>query len=92
MGEANRRGTKEQRVSQALARDSKLRTQRMEEAEDKWNALSSEEKEAIMLKEKRSNEALVGVYGITLALAPYLSIAKDIYGTSGRKRNKKWQK
>ena len=64
MGQAKQRGTFEQRKKQAIIRD----TQRRKELEririEKWNALSQEEKEAIIKKQEDNRRFELGLFGL----------------------------
>lgn len=64
MGQAKQRGTFEQRKQQAIIRD----TQRRKELEririEKWNALSQEEKEAIIKKQEDNRRFELDLFGL----------------------------
>lgn len=69
MGQAKQRGTFEQRKQQAIIRDTQKRKELERIRIEKWNALSQEEKDAIIKKQEDNRNFEMDLFGLLFRAA-----------------------
>lgn len=69
MGEARRRGTYEQRVSQSAARAAVEKERKRAKAQAWWDGLTDEQKAAEKEKMKKGKESLLALLGMAATVA-----------------------